>query len=301
MSSSILQHGSILCVTATVPNLGLALEDYCGRLGLKLVSEESVTQAESASWQAEKIAGAAQAVLQHQSGAPSFIRLIEQALPADFRATSSYGWAAFELSVKDAFCWPEALKGSGFDIVGPPAQVPGLEHLIAMQMVGTGQEMLYLNEVRDDTPTTDLPRAQCPVDATFICILAAQDRAAALRWYCNNLKLDENETHTIPYSTINLAFGLDNNHMTSLTMVHNDRMPIIEIDGYPKQAIERPMAPDHLPPGNAIVTLAVEDLDAVAVKPIAPIRREERAPYHGRRTATYRGPEGELLELIEIS
>ncbi|MEP6092793.1 MAG: hypothetical protein ABJ205_10615 [Erythrobacter sp.] len=289
-----------MCVTATVPNLALALEDYCGRLGLKLVSENFVSQADAASWRADKVAGHKQAVLQHQSGAPSFIRLVEQPLPAGFRATSSYGWAAFELSVEDAFSWPDRLKGSGFNIVGPPRHITGLDHLIAMQMVGNGQEMVYLNEVRDDTPTTDLPRAKCPVDAAFICILAAHDRTAALRWYCDNLGLDENETHTIPYSSINRAFGLSDDHMTSLTMVHNKRMPIIEIDGYPGQTIKRPVEVGHLPPGNAIVTLGVADLDQITLAPLTPVRRVAAAPYLGRRTATYLGNEGELLELIDL-
>ncbi len=301
MSAQSPKHGSIACVTACVPDLEAALEDYQGRLGLGLISQGSVPSDQALAWGTPAAAGHKQAVLQPTAGTPSYVRLIEQPLPDGFRATQTYGWAAFELSVEDAFSWPEALKDSGFDIVGPPREIAGLEHLIAMQMVGSGQEMIYLNEVRDDTPTTDLPRAQCPVDATFICILAAKDREAALRWYCEKLKLDESETHTIPYSSINRAFGLANDHMTTLTMVHNKRMPIIEIDGYPAETSQRAVAKGHLPPGNAIVTLAVKNLDAIKLAPIAPIHRPRSAPYLGRRTATYRGPEGELLELIEIA
>ena len=300
MSARALQHGCILCVTAAVPDLDLALDDYHGRLGLKLVCEGEVSEQEALSWKAEAIAGNRQAVLQPVSGTESYIRLVEQPLPDGFRATQTYGWAAFELSVEDAFQWPANLEGSGFDIVGPPRHIAGLDYLIAMQMVGRGQEMIYLNEVRDNTPTTDLPKAQCPVDLTFICILAAEDRQRAVQWYCDELGLDESETHTIPYSSINRAFDLPADHQTSLTMVHKGRMPIIEVDGYPDTASERPVAPGHLPPGNAIVTLAVDSLDKIGLAPITNIRSEKGAPYLGRRSATFLGPESELIELVEV-
>lgn len=189
--------------------------------------------------------------------------------------------------------------GSGFDIVGPPRRIAGLDHLIALQMVGRGQEMLYLNEVRANTPTTDLPKAASPVDLVFICILAAKDRAKAVEWYCRNLGLDEDETHTIPYSSINRAFGLPADTQTSLTMVHNARMPIIEVDEYPDLATSRPISPGHLPPGNAIVSLAVRDIKAVPLSPITAIRPRETAPFAGCPSACYYGPEDELLELIE--
>ncbi|MEP2734809.1 MAG: hypothetical protein ABJP34_00805 [Erythrobacter sp.] len=300
MNPSTLHHGAILCATAAVPDLDLALADYYDRLGLKIVFQGPVSEAQSLAWDAPAIAGHQQAVLQPTSGAQSYIRLIEQPVPDGFRATQTYGWAAFELSVEDAFSWPPALEGSGFDIVGPPRHIAGLDHLIAMQMVGRGQEMIYLNEVRDNTPTTDLPKAQSPVDLTFICILAAKDRQAAVNWYCEQLGLDECETHTIPYSSINRAFQLPDTHQTGLTMVHKGRMPIIEVDGYPEMACERPKANGHLPPGNSILTLAVDSLDAIPLSPIAKIRHEEDAPYTNRLAATFKGPEGELIELVEV-
>ncbi len=301
MTARALHHGAILCATAAVPDLDMALADYHDRLGLKIVFKGTVPDAQALSWDAPAIAGNRQAVLQPTSGAQSYIRLVEQPLADGFRATQTYGWAAFELSVEDAFSWPTALEGSGFDIVGPPRHIAGLDHLIAMQMVGRGQEMIYLNEVRDNTPTTDLPKAQSPVDLTFICILAAKDRQAATDWYCEKLGLDESETHTIPYSSINRAFELPDTHKTSLTMVHKGRMPIIEVDGYPDIARERPTVAGQLPPGNSILTLAVVDLDAIPLEPITNIQRAENAPYEGRRSATFKGSEGELIELVEIS
>ncbi len=296
-----MKHGSIVCTTSCVPNLERALTDYQGRLGFEAVWQGPVSRDEAFGWAAPEIAGNPMAILQPPSKRRSFVRLIEQPLPAGFKATTTYGWGAFEHTAKDAFQWPEALAGSGFDIVGPPRRIEGLDHLIAMQMVGTGQEMLYLNEIRANTQTTDLPKARSEVDLVFICILAAKDRAKAVQWYCNMLGFDEDETHTIPYSSINRAFGLTSDTMTSLTMIHNDRMPIIEIDGYPSAATPRPQAQGHLPPGNAIVSLAVRDIGAVPLAAITSVSKRETAPFKGHLSACYHGPEGELIELIEVA
>ena len=258
-----------------------------------------VPEALAASWGALGVAGARQAVLQPVSGAPSFLRLVEQPLPPLFAPTRSYGWAAFELTVQDVFGWPDRLAGTGFDVVGPPREIPGLPYFVAMQMLGRGHEMIYLNEVRSDTPTSDLPRAASPVDRAFIVILACADRPAVLDWYRTHLALEIGADYTIPYTMITRAFGLPDDHQTTITMVQKRRMPIVEVDGYPAAATPRARDPGRLPPGNAIVTLTVDrlpDLDW-----IVPPRRRTGDPYRGRVSATAYGPAGELLELVALS
>jgi catechol 2,3-dioxygenase-like lactoylglutathione lyase family enzyme len=296
--SDFLTHGRILGGTAATPNLDAALGDYRGALGLTVVEQGHVPSDLAAAWGCPDIAGACYAALQPVSGAPCTLRLVEQPLPPDFRPTRSFGWAAFELTVQDVFGWPERLAGSGFDIVGAPREIPGLPYFVAMQMLGRGREMIYLNEVRSNTPTSDLPRARSPVDHIFIVILATPDRAATLRWYQQWLGLEEGGTYTIPYTMISQAFGLPADTLHGLSMAQKGRMPIVEIDDYPAEATARPTAPGKLPPGNSLVTLAVDrlpDLDWIA----PPVRREGPV-YGGRQSATTRGPVGELLELVEI-
>lgn len=295
-----MSHGTISCVTATVDDIAASLADYRDHLGLEVVHNDVVSDQLAAAWGALDIAGSKQAILQPRSGALSYYRLIEQPLHDGFIATTTHGWAAFELTVQDVFSWPEKLNQTGFKIVGPPRHIAGLDHLIAMQMVGRGQEMVYLNEVRDDTPTTDLPRAQSPIDKTFICILAAPNREAAVQWYTQTLALDEAETFVIPYSSINRALDLPSDHTTTLTMVHEGRMPIIEVDQYPDIAITRPQDRGLLPPGNAIVSLEMRNLNKVNCEAINAPQTFDHAPYNGRVSACYHGPAGELLELIEL-
>jgi hypothetical protein len=83
-------------------------------------------------------------------------------------------------------------------------------------------------------------------------------------------------------------------------MVQNGRMTILEVDDYPPQTAERPRDPGRLPPGNALVTLALDSLDRPGLEWIAPPAVRDGPLYDGRRSGTVRGPSGELLELVEI-
>ena len=293
-------HGRILGGIATVPVLEDALGDYRDRLGLRVVESGALPADLAASWGCPTNAGAAFATLQPASGVPCFLRLVEQPVPADFVPTRSYGWAAFEITVQDVFEWPGRLAGSGFEIVGVPKEIPGLPYFVAMQMLGRGREMIYQNEVRQDTPTSDLPRAASPVDHLFIVILAAPDRAATMAWYADRLGLEEGGSYTIPYSMINNAFGLPSDTMTTISMAQKHRLPIVEIDDYPTAATARGAAEGSLPPGNALVTLAVDTFNGRTLDFIAAPTVRHGPFYAGRRTATVRGPAGELLELVEV-
>lgn len=299
--SGFLTHGRIAGGVISTPDLAAALADYVGVLGLRLVEQGALPEDLAASWGCPASAGAACALLQPESGAHCFLRLVEAPLPAEFTPTRTYGWAAFELTVKDVFGWPARLEGSGFDVVGPPKALEGLPYFVPMQVTGRGREMIYLNEVAQNTPTSDLPIAASLTDHVFIVILAARDREASLRWYQQALKLDESTSYTLAYSMINNAFGLPADYRSTITMVQKDRLPIVEVDDYPPEATVRPGDPQALPPGNAMVTLAVDDLDALAVELIAPPVRREGLLYGGRRSATVRGHAGELIELIELA
>lgn len=292
-----MKHGQILGGTLTTPDLDAALIDYRDRLGLRLVEQGNISAVRAAGWGCPANAGDRHAVLTPTSGAPCFIRLVEQPVPAGFRPTRTYGWAAFELTVQDVYGWPARLAGAGFEIVGPPKEIEGLPYFVAMQMTGRGREMIYLNEVRQDTPSSDLPRAGSPVDRIFIVILACPDRDAALAWYRDTLGLDVGGSYTIEYTMINKAFGLPDGHRTTITMVQKGRMPIVEVDGYPGAATVRAGDPGRLPPGNAMVALAVDSLDMPGVDFVAPPAPD----IFGRPAAVVFGPAGERLELVEIS
>lgn len=289
-----------MCGTIATPDLSLALRDYRDWLGLRVIEDGPLAADLAASWGCAALADAPHAVLQPVNGAQSCLRLIEQPIIPDFQPTRTFGWAAYEISVQDVFGWPERLRDSGFDIVGPPREIPGLPYFVAMQMLGRGREMIYLNEVRQDTPAADLPRASSPVDRLFIVILAAPNREATVAWYREQLGFEEAERHLIPYTAISRAFDLPIDTLHELSMAQVGRMPIIEIDDYPPAASSRPRETGKLPPGNSLVTLAVDRLDRVDGPFIAAPQRRPSPPYAKRLAATIIGSAGELLELVEV-
>ncbi len=300
MTVQAIRHGQILGGTVTTPDIKAALADYRDVLGLELVEEGTLCAELAAGWGAPASAGARTALLRPRSGAPSFIRLVEQPVPDGFRPTTSFGWAAFEISVQDVAGWPARLAASGFRIAGEPKAIAGMPEFIPMQVLGRGLEMLYLNEVFADMAATDLPRAAAPVDSIFILILATPDRVASLGFYEAALGLQTTSTFTIRYTMINKAFGFGDDRMTDLSMLQSGRMPVMEVDQYPAEATARPGDPLKLPAGNALVTLAVTSLADVGVPFLAAPAVRGGGMYDGRRTATIRGPAGELVELIEV-
>lgn len=300
MSVPSLSHGSIMGGVIATPDLDAALDDYQGRLGLKLIARAPLSESVAASWGCPGAAGKAMATLQPASGAHCFLRLVEQAVPANFKPTTTFGWASYEITVQDVMNWPAKLDGTGFRIIGPPKEIPEIPFFIAMQMLGRGEEMIYLNETLMSMPNTDLPPAHSPVDHIFIVILATPDRAKTVAWYRDRLQLDEADTFTLEYSMINQAFGLPAGTTSALTMIQKGKMPIVEIDDYPPQATMRSKPDNALPPGNSLVTLGVNSLDALALEWISPPAPRSDALYADRRAATVIGPAGELLELVEI-
>ena len=294
-------HGAILGGLSTVPNLDAALRGYRDCLGFEVVETGAVPSELAGSWGCAGNEGSPYAVMRPVSGAPCWLRLVEQPDHADFKPSSTYGWAAFECTVADVWHWPDVVEAAGFEIVGPPQILENIEPaFIPMQVLGTGREMVYLNQVLGDLPQIDLPRAHAPVDRIFIVVLATPDRKASLEYYRDAIGLEPGEDFTLPYAMINDAFGLPADTLTTISMVQSGRMPIIEVDDYPDAAAARARHDGLLPPGNALVTLAVRDLDICKVDWIAPPTVRKGALYEGRRAATTIGLGDELIECVEV-
>lgn len=296
-----IQHGTIMGGLSTVPDLEAALKGYRDCLQLELVESGELSEGLAASWGCAASAGSPYAALLPSSGEPCWMRLVEQPDHPHFKPTTTYGWAAFECTVEDVWHWPKVVEEAGFTIVGPPKKLENIEPaFIPMQVLGTGQEMVYLNQVLGDLPNTDLPRAGAPVDRIFIVVLATPDRLAILAWYRSAIGLELGEDYTLPYSMINDAFGLPADTQTTISMVQGGRMPIVEVDDYPPAATIRDRHDGMLPPGNALVSLAVNSLDDCDCDWISEPAPRQGALYEGRRAATVRGLGDELLECVEV-
>lgn len=296
-----LTHGAILCGTVSTPVFDLSLRDYLAELDMRVVDEGRVAPDLARSWGAPAQVGCRFALLApREGGSGGFLRLVEGSRVAGYRSLSSYGWAAFEMTVRDAFALHARIDQKAFRVLGAPKLVPGFTNFIPFQVEGRAGEVLYLNTVLESRMSgLALPKAEAEVDRMFIAVLAAEDRERTLRFHVEALGFEEGDSFTFPYSMINQSFGLPEDFATTLTMTKVGEMPAAEIDQYPDAARHRPLAPGELPPGNALLTFAHRDLDSVGATFLEPPTVRDGPLYRGRRVATVVGPSDERIELVE--
>lgn len=294
----------IVATTVGAPDLGAAERSYVGHLGYRVIDRHSLDPALAASWGVPDSAGARTLTLVAEGEEDTFVRLIERPALPGYQPLTTYGWNAFEIIVDDVHALHQQLIDSPFRIIGPPKPLQFMPSIVAMQVVGPGQECLYFTMECGDRETSILPPPGGFIGRTFIVVCAGPDFTKLLRWYVDQFALRERPVREGKVAIVQQAQGLDADHTMALSAIGMvQRGNLIELDGYPSGpgyvARPRPGAPGMLPPGNALVTLEVDDLAAYAPAALRPPHRRTEAPYLGRESCTLVGPAGELLELVQ--
>ena len=291
--------------TVCVPSLTVASRLYVDLLEQNIVERGFISAEEARAWQAPATEGASFMVLQPASGVPVYLRLIEQPTPsaslASYEPGKHYGWSALELTVENADAVHERLVEANkliiaAPIIAAPKKLAFTDNLYPMQARGPGGEALYLNEVRGNLPSSDLPMAQCWVDQLFIAVMGCRSREATLDFYNGLLSTTTSGTWDIEYSVINLAFGLPASTTHMLSTVADGRTVLFEIDQYPAAASAAPQDEDALTPGICSIGIRVAAPPAAAW--LTPPTVRTNAPYFGATVGVVRGPDDELTELI---
>jgi hypothetical protein len=223
--------------------------------------------------------------------------LIEQPNPLGYIPGTHFGWAAIELSVKSADDMYARLQTVGTPIIAAPKPLSFTDMLYPMQARGPGGEAIYLNEVRGNLPSSDLPMAECWVDKLFIAVMGCRDMAASLDFYHALLGTTTGGEWEMPYSVINAAFQLPVTTAHKLATVADGRTVLFEVDNYPSAATPRPVSAGYLPQGVAIVGVRLLHAPKNARWIVPPCRRQE-APYFGATVGVVRGLDDELTELV---
>lgn len=286
--------------TIAAPDVDAVEKTYTDHLGHWVVERGTVSEAQARSWAAPATMGKKMSLLAPESGKEVLLRIVENERPAAYRPLTSYGWAASELCVQDVDALQERLANTPFKIIGPAADLEMIPEIRAMQVVGLASEVFYLTMFKEDIPEYDLPTAHSFVDRMFIAVLATDGPEKVQNWYHKHFGIEPGEIAEIKLTLLDDAFGLaEREGDYGLTVVTMRARSLIEVDRYPSQTVERPVAPGALPPGNAMMSVLVDSLDAVDVDYLANPVMLPGAPYHGRRSATLKGAMGELLEFIE--
>lgn len=291
--------GRIKCGTVSTWDFDGSLSDYTNSLGLKVVSDGVVAPELASVWGAPACSGRRYALL-HGGGRPCYLRLIEATASPGYAPLQTFGWAAFELSVRDVFELHARVADSAFRVLGAPKTVGDFSSFIPFQVAGRAGEVLFLNQVLSPSADgIDLPMATVSIDQIFIVPLATSDRLEAVAFH-EALGFTAGATYTFPYTVINAAFNLPADHPTTLTMTRVGVVAASEIDQFPPGTTARTVPAGELPPGNAMVSFIVGSLDAVGVPLVGPPTRGDGPVYEGRRVGCVRGTAGEIIEMIEI-
>jgi hypothetical protein len=275
--------GTLRAVTITAPDLTVVEKAWTQFLGYKVVRRGTISAGTAASWDAPAVKGKPYIVLGPESGEPTYVRFVQQALPKNFDGGRTLGWTTTEITVQNSDELYEKLKGSPFKVGRPPQEIPTYPYLKAMQAVGPAGERLNLTWIK--TPRDDLAVANSFVGRVFIAVLAAPNIRGALDHYKNTFGNEPSGIRNLP-------------SLTLATVLLKDGTKL-EVDDAP-QAPQRPRPSGGLPPGVAVVTFESAGIDRFRDHFIKPAQPATLEPHRTRPTATLRGPAGELIELVEV-
>jgi catechol 2,3-dioxygenase-like lactoylglutathione lyase family enzyme len=288
------------CATLTVENAEAAAARYRDFMNYRLVEAGEVSRDLAASWGAPDAAGRRMAVMQPESGAPVFLRMVEGRRRDDYRPLRTHGWAAIELCVRDVLSVHERMKKSPFEVIGPPRPLSGLPTIYPMQVKGPDDEIVYLTEIRGDLPEYDLPRAASLIDRLFICVLACSNMQKSAEWFQKEVGLAPGRVMEIEYAMLAASFGTPPERRYAISTMTHGRDVVLELDQYPEMATGRAYNEGELPPGVAIVSLLTSDFDRFQGCLGDPIRAGGSV-YGGARSGVLRAPDGALVEIVEAA
>lgn len=284
---------SVRAVTWTVPDHAASEQAFNRYLGYRTVLRGEVDTRLAESWGVPEVAGSPFAVLEPASGRAVYVRLIESPPTDGYAPLMTYGWNAAEFHVQDVHGLHESLSDSPFEIIGPPRDLLDNGAVLAMQVMGPGQELLYLTELRHAGLQSTFGRAEAPVDRLFIAVLGVADQARTVAFY-EPMAQRINRRRRFRITRLAIAHGLDPEtaRFDIASAVMRDAFRI-ETDAYPDSAVKRPRRAGRLPAGLAMVSVVVDGAQA----PMQSTRRNE-VPYHGAGMQLIQGPDGEWLEVL---
>ncbi len=287
--------------TVAAPDISLVESWYSEWLGYTVAERGEIDAGLAASWGAAAMAGRPYVVLQPESGADVFLRIVEIDEVAGYKPMTTLGWNAFEIIIDDVYKLNDRLLKSPFKIIGEPESLGGdLDFIHAMQVQGPAGDILYLTCDRVRAADTLLPPSGAFVGRPFIAILAGNGVDTTQSFYCEKFLMKRDEDMDSAIGVIADAQGLPSDHVFGMGfMFLGQTGNFIEFDGYGDEYGARPQTDGQLPPGCSTVSFSVDDLDSFDLDFVGDAVSDPSIAYGGGRTRTARGPVGELIELVE--
>ena len=285
-------------MTICVDDLDRTARAYAQALGYREVARARVTDAQARTWDCPEMAGTPMMLMQPESGEEFAIRFVETAPTNGYVPLQTHGWNAMELLVQDPDALAARLAASDFTIIGMPYDLDPEGNARAMQAQGPSGEVVYLTRLKG-AYADFFGAAQSFVDRGFIMVAGGPDHDAMKAFYAS-LGQEIVGDDDFAIKVLSRANGLPVKTRYPLSSARLARNYSFELDGYPDVTRPRPRREGELPPGMAMVSIAVASLEAMPLKWRADPLALEVAPYNGRRAAVTIGAAGEWLECIEI-
>ena len=248
---------SILMVWVLAQNPALTQEAYEDYLGYRSVDAGVMSAELAAAIDRPELADRRFVTMMPRSGPQVGLRLVEGDT-SGYVPMKRVGWSAIELLVKDPEQLESELPGSAFRHLQGPDFLTEQKNILAMQVTGPNQELLYLTHMIDPTKSFLRPQPSPePVGHTFIMVMGSPDLEASLAFW--RRYFDNGIVGPIPYriGVLSDAYDLPGETLHPLALVSMSDGYGIEIDQYPDEATAVP-APEGERGGVILVSLSVD-------------------------------------------
>lgn len=285
--------------TIGVPDVAAAQAMYEAGIGLYEVNKGTVSDGVATSWGAPAMAGRPWVMMRCESKDPTFrIRIVQVDPVPGYRAMATWGLNAIEMISEDIYAVNERVLSAGFDVIGEPRPLSeAYASVHAMQVKGPGEEVFYYASDMTGENEFDLITPKSPVDRIFNAVVGTPNIRGSRAFYNHVLGMTLGGLQEFKVRMVSDALGYDRDIAIEMGGAKGRWAgSSIEFDAYPVGLSgPRPRAPGQLPPGVSMMSLATDDFDSIDVSYAA-------APavlYGGGRAATFVGPSGEWVEIIE--
>ncbi len=261
----------------------------------------AVDQALAYSWGAPGMTGARFALLSSRGTTDVFLRVVEGKNLSAFNPRTTYGWGSLEFIVDDLDLQFKKMKEGGVNIYREPASLGGqFASIHAMQLYGPMNITHNLTVEKGDRAKSNLPVAKSQVDRMFLIGVNGPDLNAMRDFYVKTFNMSKGPDYDYPIPALADALKMPKDHLFKLTLVRSaEKGNTLELHDLPKPGGPRATTLGLLPPGVAMVTFAVKDLNAIAGHFNNPPEVQKGVAYDGKPSVTLKGAAGELIELIQ--
>jgi catechol 2,3-dioxygenase-like lactoylglutathione lyase family enzyme len=262
---------------------------------------DKVSDALAYSWAAPAMAGKRFSLMASKGSPDVFLRIVEGDRTPPFNPRTTYGWGSLEFIVDDLDKQFQIMKAGGVKIFREPASLGGIFASIhAMQLFGPMDITHNLTVEKGDRAMSNLPVAKSQVDRPFLIGANGPDLNAMRDFYVKTFNMSKGPDYDYPVPVMAEALNLPKDHLFKLSLVRSaEKGNTIELHDLPKPGGPRPVIPGQLPPGVAMVSFGVKDLNVIAAHFLNSPEAQEGVAYAGKRSVTLKGAAGELIELIE--